>query len=440
MGTNLGGPGASPLTLALIDIILVLPFAYRAIDCEPAVGRRRDARRRGPQPGRRLAADDLPGGRPQHPGRDPVGVGPRRRARPRRVHDLVAAVLRHAPGRDLPARQTRSVRRGRGLAVRPRLRVRPAVHHRPLRRRVPARTSALPRRSQRHDRTDPPCRRTPAAASPSSSRTCTAGTARSTPSTGCRSTSRRASSSRCSGRRAAARRRRCERSPGSTSPMPGRILVDGKDITHVPANKRDMGMVFQAYSLFPNMTARDNVAYGLRLRGVDKASAASAGRRDARPRRARAAGRPLPVPALRRPAAAGRPRPGARDRAEGAAPRRAALGARREGPPAAARGDPADPDRRRHHDAVRDPRPGGGAGARRSGRRDVGRPARADRRAGRALRPPGDRLRGRVRRAHQSAARRSRATASSRSSGHESRSSRDRSRPARSWRSCAPRP
>jgi len=51
----------------------------------------------------------------------------------------------------------------------------------------------------------------------------------------------------------------------------GQILVDGRDITHVPANKRDMGMVFQAYSLFPNMTARENVAYGLRLRGVDEA-------------------------------------------------------------------------------------------------------------------------------------------------------------------------
>jgi putative spermidine/putrescine transport system ATP-binding protein len=49
----------------------------------------------------------------------------------------------------------------------------------------------------------------------------------------------------------------------------GRILVDGKDMTQVPANKRNMGVVFQAYSLFPNMTARDNVAYGLRLRGVD---------------------------------------------------------------------------------------------------------------------------------------------------------------------------
>jgi putative spermidine/putrescine transport system ATP-binding protein len=55
---------------------------------------------------------------------------------------------------------------------------------------------------------------------------------------------------------------------GLDEPDAGRIVVDGKDITHVPANRRDMGMVFQAYSLFPNMTARENVAYGLRLRGV----------------------------------------------------------------------------------------------------------------------------------------------------------------------------
>ena len=50
----------------------------------------------------------------------------------------------------------------------------------------------------------------------------------------------------------------------------GTILVDGKDITRVPANKRDMGIVFQAYSLFPNMTTIENVGYGLRLRGVGR--------------------------------------------------------------------------------------------------------------------------------------------------------------------------
>jgi putative spermidine/putrescine transport system ATP-binding protein len=52
----------------------------------------------------------------------------------------------------------------------------------------------------------------------------------------------------------------------------GHITVDGKDITRVSAAKRDMGMVFQAYSLFPHMTVRQNVAFGLRLRRVSSAA------------------------------------------------------------------------------------------------------------------------------------------------------------------------
>jgi putative spermidine/putrescine transport system ATP-binding protein len=48
----------------------------------------------------------------------------------------------------------------------------------------------------------------------------------------------------------------------------GSVLIDGKDISSVPAAKRDMGMVFQSYSLFPNMSAQDNVAFGLRMRKV----------------------------------------------------------------------------------------------------------------------------------------------------------------------------
>ena len=48
----------------------------------------------------------------------------------------------------------------------------------------------------------------------------------------------------------------------------GRVLLDGRDITHTPASRRDMGMVFQAYSLFPHLTARENVAFGLRLRRI----------------------------------------------------------------------------------------------------------------------------------------------------------------------------
>jgi len=52
----------------------------------------------------------------------------------------------------------------------------------------------------------------------------------------------------------------------------GQVLVGGKDVTGLPANRRDMGMVFQAYSLFPHLTALDNVEFGMRLRGRRKAA------------------------------------------------------------------------------------------------------------------------------------------------------------------------
>ncbi|MCX5126704.1 ABC transporter ATP-binding protein [Streptomyces sp. NBC_00347] len=46
----------------------------------------------------------------------------------------------------------------------------------------------------------------------------------------------------------------------------GRVVLDGQDITRVPPSRRDMGMVFQSYSLFPNMSALANVEFGLRVR------------------------------------------------------------------------------------------------------------------------------------------------------------------------------
>ncbi len=51
----------------------------------------------------------------------------------------------------------------------------------------------------------------------------------------------------------------------------GRILVDGRDISGLPPDKRDMAMVFQSYALWPHMTAAGNIGYGLKLRGWDKA-------------------------------------------------------------------------------------------------------------------------------------------------------------------------
>ncbi|MEY9944127.1 ABC transporter ATP-binding protein [Kitasatospora sp. GAS1066B] len=50
----------------------------------------------------------------------------------------------------------------------------------------------------------------------------------------------------------------------------GEVLVDGEDVTRIPAHKRDAGMVFQSYSLFPHLTALDNVSFGLKMRGVGK--------------------------------------------------------------------------------------------------------------------------------------------------------------------------
>lgn len=51
----------------------------------------------------------------------------------------------------------------------------------------------------------------------------------------------------------------------------GRIYLDGEDITEVIPRRRGMGMVFQQYSLFPNMSVRGNVAYGLKLKKMSKA-------------------------------------------------------------------------------------------------------------------------------------------------------------------------
>jgi putative spermidine/putrescine transport system ATP-binding protein len=53
---------------------------------------------------------------------------------------------------------------------------------------------------------------------------------------------------------------------GFDFPTAGRILLDGQDVSGIAVNRREMGMVFQAYSLFPNMTARANVEFGLRVR------------------------------------------------------------------------------------------------------------------------------------------------------------------------------
>jgi spermidine/putrescine ABC transporter ATP-binding subunit len=57
---------------------------------------------------------------------------------------------------------------------------------------------------------------------------------------------------------------------GFEAPDEGRVVIGGRDLTHVPVHHRDMGMVFQSYALFPHRTVAENVAFGLRMRKVAK--------------------------------------------------------------------------------------------------------------------------------------------------------------------------
>jgi putative spermidine/putrescine transport system ATP-binding protein len=59
---------------------------------------------------------------------------------------------------------------------------------------------------------------------------------------------------------------------GFQTPNEGEILVDGKAIQSIPPHRRGFGMVFQSYALFPNMTVTQNVAFPLRMAGVDRAT------------------------------------------------------------------------------------------------------------------------------------------------------------------------
>ena len=111
---------------------------------------------------------------------------------------------------------------------------------------------------------------------------------------------------------------------GFEEPTRGEVKLYGKSVLGVPPNKRDVNMVFQSYALFPHMSVFENVAFGLRRKGVAKDEVTKrvgeiietvglAGREKRRPARA-----------VRRTAAAGRACPCPGEPAAGAAARRAA--------------------------------------------------------------------------------------------------------------------
>ena len=59
---------------------------------------------------------------------------------------------------------------------------------------------------------------------------------------------------------------------GFEQPSAGTIAIDGRDVTRLRPNQRDIGMVFQAYALFPNMTVAQNIAFGLKVSGAPRAA------------------------------------------------------------------------------------------------------------------------------------------------------------------------
>jgi ABC-type Fe3+/spermidine/putrescine transport system ATPase subunit len=62
---------------------------------------------------------------------------------------------------------------------------------------------------------------------------------------------------------------------GFTEPDSGRVLIDGADLTHAPPRKRNVGVVFQDYALFPHLSVAENIAFGLRERGASRAHIAA---------------------------------------------------------------------------------------------------------------------------------------------------------------------
>ena len=58
---------------------------------------------------------------------------------------------------------------------------------------------------------------------------------------------------------------------GLEDPSEGLIYIDGKVVNDVPPGKRDIAMVFQSYALYPHMTVRENIGFGLKVRGMPKA-------------------------------------------------------------------------------------------------------------------------------------------------------------------------
>jgi putative spermidine/putrescine transport system ATP-binding protein len=138
---------------------------------------------------------------------------------------------------------------------------------------------------------------------------------------------------------------------GLLKPQSGRISLDGADITRVAANRRSVGLVFQSYALFPHLSVFENVAFGLRLKGLSGAELESRVGTGLKSVGLTSFADRKPAELFRRSAAARSTCPLDGDGAEGASSRRAAFQPRRASEARDAHGTTAGPEgNRRHHD------------------------------------------------------------------------------------------
>ena len=121
----------------------------------------------------------------------------------------------------------------------------------------------------------------------------------------------RASSSCCSGRRAAASPRCSTASPACSTSPTGQIFIKGKNVTWEEPKDRGIGMVFQSYALYPQMTVEGNLSFGLKNAGLPSDEIAKRIARAAEILQIEPLLKRKPAAALRRPAPARRHRPGA---------------------------------------------------------------------------------------------------------------------------------
>ena len=96
---------------------------------------------------------------------------------------------------------------------------------------------------------------------------------------------------------------------GFETPTAGDIAIDGQSVVALPPHRRNIGMVFQNYALFPHMTVAENIGFPLKQRGVDRATRARLVAEALELVRLPGYRRALSAPAFRRPAAARRAGP-----------------------------------------------------------------------------------------------------------------------------------